>query len=1136
MRAFAGESPLTVPPRTLPALAYLLLHRGEPVARDQMAAELWPDADAPRGRARLRSALHALARALPRDRQWIVGDAESVRWNDAPPLWFDVCEFERSASDPATAAAAVEIYDGDFAPGFEHEWATRERDRLHRCFVSALDALTLDRRRLRRFDDAIAYARRLLAVEPWREDVVRRLIAIRHESGDRSGALAEYDGFARRLREEFGAEPMPETHALLAAIVRDDPSFAPAALPDGGAAVHAPPVRRLPFVGRTHELSLLQAHWARAAGSSGGTVAIRGTAGAGKSALARELVRYVEDNGGRVLRGNAGPPASAPYRCFVEALRAAAPLVAAASIAPVWLAALRDLLPELRGRPHDELPPLDPQRQQPRFIEALVQTMLALSRSRPMLLVLEDLQWADEATIGALLALARRVPLASLLVVITFRDEEVPAAHPLRKLVRDLQSARLLDTLSPAPLELDDVAELLHAATAVGDDRAHDLARRLLERSDGNPLFLTHLVDVYIEEGRLRMPRKLRRLIAQRLEPLDAGARTVAEIAALAGQRFSCELLEEVSGWETRRVTRALDALIARRIVAEAGGEKTLQYEFTHQLVRAAISDTIAPDRARRRHRRIALVLERIAGDHLRDAAPALAMHFESAGDDAAAARWHLRAAQDAARIGVRDVTLRHLNRALTLGTSQSIRTRALLEREALHGRSGARAAQRADLAALEAIARTTGSSTLRGEIAYRSFALARAVGARDEQAAHLAALERNSAGVRRTALYFSQAQYFELLGRYDEARDAARRAVRACGHANSEKRVDLLCTLARIEDRRGALSAGGRALARAARAAQTPSAACRTIEQETRRALAMERWDVLEERATELLSRCRTLGDRVGETAALTWLGIGLLGNGRYGAAIARLDDARRLATEIDDLPRLSVILANRALLDMTLGALDDARQAFERALDIHRDQRDAAATFTCLNNLSAVRTYQQDPDRALALALAALDAARGLRSPAAATLALENLAEAQAAAGDDATAAATMEEALRQRHAIGSAIALEWCHANLAIWYVRLGKLDLARENVRRALERDERHRSGPWQQYVFWAAAQVERCGGDEARAGALLQRAAALMEEQAGRCPSPEYRRAFLALAWNRDIAQARDGGRWPSPPR
>lgn len=1135
LRALAGETALSIPPRTLPALVYLLLRRGETIARDHMAADLWPDAHAARGRARLRSALHALGRALPSGGAWIHGDAENVGWNSAEPQWLDLAEFERCVSDPTNAATAVELYDGDFAPGIEHDWAVRARDQLRRRYVAALDALVTEHRRLRRFDTATAYAQRLLAEEPWREDVVRRLIAIRHESGDGSGALAEFDRFASRLRAELGADPMPETRTLRDAIARGDASSAvPFPVTDGVAASRPARVRGLPFVGRERELSLLRTHWSRAAAGSGGTVAISGTAGAGKSALAQELERYVEDNGGRVLRGSAGFPASSPYQCFVEALRAAAPVLAAAGVSPVWLAALSGLLPELRARLDGDLPQLDPQRQQQRFFEALVQTMLALAKSRPTLLVLEDLQWADEATIGALLALARRIPLAPVLVVFTYRDEDVPAAHALRKLRHDLQPARLLEVVSPAPLELDDVVALIQTALALPDDRARRLAAQLLEHSDGNPLFLTHLIDIYLEDGTLRTPRGLRRLIARRIEPLDDSARAVAEIAALAGRRFSSELIEEVGGWEARRVARALDALIARRIVAETGGGGTLEYDFTHQLVRAAIADTIAPERARRRHRRIALALERIAGERVHEAAPTLAMHYEAAGDCAAAACWHLEAAKRAMGIAAHDVALQHLDRALSLGTSRSVRTRALLTRETLHGLRGAREAQRADIAELEAIA-NSGDATLRGEIAYRSFALARAVGAHVELASHLAELERRT-GVRRSTLHFSQAQYFELLGRYDDARDAALHAVRACGRSSAERRVEFLCTLARIEDRRGAFDASARALARAARAAKTTSGACRVIEQETRRAMVLEDWSVLEERATELLARCRALGDRVGEAAALTWLGIGLMGNGRYGASAERFDDARRAAIEIDDLPRVSVILVNRALLDMTLGALEEAQRTLEHVLDLQRDQRDPTVIFTCLNNLSAVHTYGRDAARARAYAMQALEIARGLRSPASVTIALENLAESQALAGEDEAAIATMEEALNQRLAIGSTIAIDWCLANLAVWYARLEQLERARECAGRALERSERHAAGPWKHYAYWAAAQIERRIGADRSATALLQRAAALMEEQAGRCPSPECGRAFLALPWHRDIARARDGGGWPSPPR
>ena len=137
---------------------------------------------------------------------------------------------------------------------------------------------------------------------------------------------------------------------------------------------------------------------------------VGGEAGIGKSRLADELARHVEQTGGRVLRGSASFPETTPYQCFVEALRSALPLVAATGLAPVWLAALAGLVPEIHERLPDvpAQPRLDPERERQRLIEAIVRTMLAFSKPRPLLLILEDLHWADEAAVSALLALDPR--------------------------------------------------------------------------------------------------------------------------------------------------------------------------------------------------------------------------------------------------------------------------------------------------------------------------------------------------------------------------------------------------------------------------------------------------------------------------------------------------------------------------------------------------------------------------------------------------------------------------------------------------------------------------------------------------------------------------------------------------------
>src|SRR5262249_33444370 len=150
---------------------------------------------------------------------WIVGDAETVRWNDRSEAFVDVVEFERLGEAADTQQSAVELYTGDLLENIYDDWVLGERERLRARYFALLDELIDRYRAERNFAGAITCAKRVLSSDPWREDALRSLIALRYEAGDTAGALAEYDRFARRLRDELAIAPMPETVAVRQSIL-----------------------------------------------------------------------------------------------------------------------------------------------------------------------------------------------------------------------------------------------------------------------------------------------------------------------------------------------------------------------------------------------------------------------------------------------------------------------------------------------------------------------------------------------------------------------------------------------------------------------------------------------------------------------------------------------------------------------------------------------------------------------------------------------------------------------------------------------------------------------------------------------------------------------------------------------------
>lgn len=412
------------PSKAASLLAYLLLHQDEKVSRERLSFLLWPDNEENKARANLRRHILLLQKAIPSDAAlpWIIADHSFVQWNPECACELDVAHFERLSENASSLAEAARLYSGDLLGDLYDDWIIPERERLRRMQTVNLERLLEQHRRNRDFAGAISSAQALLAHDPWREDTVRSLMSLRYESGDRAGALQEYENFAARLRHDMQVDPMPETVAKNEAILRLDSSFDQSVRDGAGQDETAVSTIR-PFVGRDAEVRRLEEWWGRAARGHGRVVLIGGESGIGKSRLASELSHVAETQGGRIILGRTTHPEKAPYQAVVEALRGALPMISALEIEPIWLAAASTLLPELRDfqRKLPKLAPLEPQRHQVRLFEALARCIEGIAHARPLVVILEDLHWAGAGTAAFLAYLARRVGNQPVLAVATYR-------------------------------------------------------------------------------------------------------------------------------------------------------------------------------------------------------------------------------------------------------------------------------------------------------------------------------------------------------------------------------------------------------------------------------------------------------------------------------------------------------------------------------------------------------------------------------------------------------------------------------------------------------------------------------------------------------------------------------------------
>lgn len=264
--ADGAPHPLRGLPKSLPLLAYLLLHRKQALTRDRLAYTFWPDATEETARTNLRRHLHDLRKALPApppDAPWLLVDGDTVQWNRQAPFWLDVAEFERLSATPEGLAAAVTLYTGELLPEVYDDWIFFERERLRNLLFAGLERLTSHHQALGDYPRAAGYAAQILRHDPLREETSRLIMALHYQAGDRSAALHEYRRIERLLAEELDLPPLPETQAVYQAIVKGLPLAEPSQPHTRSTPRLMPPstlpAQATPFIGRAEELAELQA-------------------------------------------------------------------------------------------------------------------------------------------------------------------------------------------------------------------------------------------------------------------------------------------------------------------------------------------------------------------------------------------------------------------------------------------------------------------------------------------------------------------------------------------------------------------------------------------------------------------------------------------------------------------------------------------------------------------------------------------------------------------------------------------------------------------------------------------------------------------------------------------------------------
>jgi predicted ATPase len=350
------------------------------------------------------------------------------------------------------------------------------------------------------------------------------------------------------------------------------------------------------FVGRVEELELLEAARRRAADADPAVVLVGGEAGIGKTRLVAELAVRCGADGTRVLVGGCVPvgEGALPYAPIVEVLRALLVDLGADAVrglvGPSWPEVAR-LLPAL-GEPEHGGPP--GQAAQARLFELLLGLLGRLNKQTPLVLVVEDLHWADRSTRDLLAFLVRNLRRARLLLVVTYRNDEA-GQQRLGPYMAELDRGGPVQRLELPRLDRTETAGQL--AGILGAVPAVDLVDGVFDRSEGNPFFTEELLES-ARAGSATLPTTMRDLLQGRIEALPEPARQVLRVAAVAGRQVPHPLLAAVAGLDEGPLDSALrEAVTHQLLVPREDG-----YQFRHALLREVVDAALLPGERARLH------------------------------------------------------------------------------------------------------------------------------------------------------------------------------------------------------------------------------------------------------------------------------------------------------------------------------------------------------------------------------------------------------------------------------------------------------------------------------------------------------------------------------------------------------
>lgn len=752
--------------RTIALLGYLAAEQ-RPLPRSSIASLFWPDKSTSQGLASLRRELHNLTSILPHCWEF---DRKAIAFTPSNCTQVDLYDIRKLEKQERWIEAA-ELLAGEFLEGIHLEensefdlWLMAEREYWRAQSERILGRTIEWHTRRGRYTDALEHARHLVKLAPSNERAHRHVMRLLTWTGQRGAALQHFDICCALVREDLETDPTDETIALnqkIRAGQLDLPPQVPAFLTEEKPKHKFE--RRL-FLGQERELAKLHSMLSTVLGGAGQVGFVTGGPGRGKTALLEEFSQQAMEHHPELLvaRGRCtaftgkGDPflplrdvmemlagdveqiwdAGSISRNHAERLWTALPLFAqilmdqgsylidtlvsgpgllsraevADSAEAPWLSHLREIIN--RQSPNSTLV------EQTFIFQQVTNVMLNFAEEQPLLLLLDDLQWADTATISLLFHLCRALDEtgSSLFILCAYRPEEVSLErqlhdtgsrerHPLVKAVSEFIRSYGDVSISLSHPDLSASRQFIDGLLDQEPNRLSETFRdHLLHRTEGHPLFTIELLSAMKEIGHLQrdeegfwiedenlnwnlIPARVEAVIKERIDRLDPKLREILRVASVEGEQFSAQIVSEVLQRDERSVLASLsqDLEQQHRLVREQEetytGERWLtRFRFSHALYQEYVQDQLSQGELRILHGHVAKTMEGFYAIRLDEIAMQLAHHFQAADETTHAIEYYTIAAERAARLYASDEALAHYSHAIDLAQTISPDTHSLAD------------------------------------------------------------------------------------------------------------------------------------------------------------------------------------------------------------------------------------------------------------------------------------------------------------------------------------------------------------------------------------------------------------------------------------------------------------------------